>query len=191
MQLGVVCWLPREKKSHSCWVQHRFHYWEGAKKTLILLWSSCRWFVWHVGGSSLVETCCNAADMRLWFMLPHAICKYRWFLLCAMISFWKLNWRENNSKQIIFSTFTETAMSIQIWKLIHAQLIKVRKFVVIISSSRWWCSTSLTFAWLQLTLLEFPYSQELWHEHLIPDKVEGALLVRYLEMSKVESCRVE
>lgn len=123
MQVGVNCWLSRENKSHFCWVQYRFHYQECDKKTLTPLWSFCRWFVWHVGGSTLVRVMMPSHQyMVLWFMLPHAICRYRWFLLCAMISFWKLNWRENNSKQFILSIFTLTTMYIQIQKLIDGSL---------------------------------------------------------------------
>lgn len=68
------------------------------KKPLSVPWCFCRWFVWYVGGSSLVQTCYSAADTCCWFILPRAIYKYRWLLLYSMI--WKLNWRENNSKQM-------------------------------------------------------------------------------------------
>lgn len=126
--------------------------------------------------------------MTLWFILPRATHKHRWFLLCIMI--WKLNWRENNRKQIIFSTVTQTAMYIQIWKLMYERLIKVR---ILQLSSRpldgdaalvWHLHYFNSHPWSSTTL--FSGTSRNYGKSILS---QSGRSIRYFEGSKVESCR--
>lgn len=122
MQAGVGCWLPREKKSYSCWVRHEFHYQECAKK------NHCQCHGASVGGLS------DMWEAHLWYkhaivLLIHVADLYFPEPSINTGGSYFIVWSGNSTGEKTIANkwpLSTVATYIQIWKHICERLIEVK-----------------------------------------------------------------
>ena len=92
------------------------------KNPLSVSQSFCRWFVWYVGGSSLVQTCYSAADTccyDIYFPLPSINTGGSYFVV----------WSGNSTGEKTIANkwpLSTVATYVQIWKLVCERLIEIK-----------------------------------------------------------------